>query len=286
MSSSASISTLRVIGAGVGRTGTDSLRHALDVLGVGPTYHMIELLGISDTQTRQVSLLETLGIVEGHNDKWAQVDSNISLGLLPDFSFFADDYNSAVDFPSAAFWPDLLSAFPDAKVVLTVRDHRALHRSINSAWCRLIGGGSTLDKLVARISFLRPYGRRNLRMHEANNRATARLLDLPGFTWQRACADEAYALAAFKAWDAKVRATVPAEQLLVFETGKHGYAELARFLGVKLPDEPYPRTNSSAEFAFVIGIFRFLAVLTVAVPLLFACCVLRRTRGGGKEKGA
>ena len=89
---------------------------------------------------------------------------------------------------------------------------------------------------------------------------------------------------AFKAWDAKVKATVPADQLLIFETGKHGYKELAAFLGVKEPTTPYPHTNSTAEFTFVLFIFRFLALLTVGVPALLACCCLRRGRGGAKPK--
>lgn len=278
--------SLRVIGAGMGRTGTDSLRNALDILGVGPTYHMIELLGISDTQTRPVSPLEMLGFAKGHNDLWAELNRNITLGVKPDFSFIAKDYNSAVDFPSAAFWPELLEAYPNAKVVLTVRDPVSLHRSINAAWCRLIGGGSALDRIVAQISFARPFGMRNHRMHEAMAEGTARLVGKPGFTWQRACDDETYAIDAFKAWDAKVRATVPAKQLLVFETGKHGFKELAEFLGVPEPAEPYPRTNSSAEFGAVIGIFRFLAVLTVGVPTALMWCALRRMGRKGKAKSS
>ena len=122
-------------------------------------------------------------------------------------------------------------------------------------------------------------------MHVAMGEATERLLGMPGFTWQRACADEAYALKAFKAWDAKVRASVPAHRLLVFETGKHGYKDLARFLGVPVPKTPYPRTNSASEFGFVIGLFRFLAALTVGVPCGLLWCLLRRSRGG-KMKGA
>ena len=260
----------------MGRTGTDSLRHALDVLGVGPTYHMAELLGISETQARAVSPFEMLGFTAGHNDRWADVNQNITLGLDPDFSFITEVYNSAVDFPSAAFWPELLKAYPKAKVVLTVRDPKSLHRSINGAWCRLIGGGSLLDRIVAQITFLRPYGMRNYRMHAAMGQGTARLVGKPDFTWQRACDDEEFAIASFKAWDAKVRSTVPANQLLVFETGKHGYKELARFLGVPEPDAPYPRTNSAAEFAFVIVLFRVLAALTIAVPGGLIWILLRR----------
>ena len=97
---------------------------------------------------------------------------------------------------------------------------------------------------------------------------------------------EAYAVAAFKAWDAKVKATVPADQLLIFETGKHGYTQLAAILGVKAPTTPYPHSNSTAEFTFVLFIFRFLALLTVGVPALLACCCLRccLRRGGAKPQ--
>ena len=91
-------------------------------------------------------------------------------------------------------------------------------------------------------------------------------------SWFCACSNSA----AFKAWDAKVRASVPSRQLLVFETGKHGYKELAHFLGVKEP----AGTNSRSEFAAVIALFRTLAALTVGVLCAFAWCVLRRARGG------
>ena len=195
---SANTPGLVVIGAGMGRTGTDSLRLALNELGVGPTYHMIELLGISESQARPVSPLEMTGLFPGHNDIWAAVDANVTRGDAPDFSFLEEHYKSAVDFPSAAFWPELLRAFPKAKVVLTVRDPKSLHRSINGAWCRLIGGGSLLDRVVAAISYFRPYGRRNKMMHAAMAAGTARITGIPGFSWQKACDDEAYAIEAFE----------------------------------------------------------------------------------------
>lgn len=283
----ASAAELRVIGAGMGRTGTDSLRHALNALGVGPTYHMAELLGISDTLARPVSPLEMLGLAPGHNDLWAEANRNISAGVPPDFSAIMEHYASAVDFPSAAFWPELLEAYPDAKVVLTVREPHSLHRSISGSWCRLIGSGSRLDRLVAQLTFLRPYGKRNKRMHEAMAEGTARILEMPGFSWVKACDDETYAVAAFKEWDARVKAAVPSSRLLIFETGKHGYPELARFLGVEEPTEPYPRRNSASEFGFVIGLFRALSALSVGVPcaLLWSLahsvlwCLRRRARG-------
>ena len=147
--------------------------------------------------------LEMLGFAAGHNDLWADANRNISAWPeRPDFAFVLEHYNSA-GLPGA-FWPELLKQNPDAKVVLTVREPASLHRSINGAWCRLIGGGSLVDR-IAKITLMRPYGVRNYGMHEAMAQATARLVGMPGLTWWRACNDEAYAIEAFKAWNAKVR---------------------------------------------------------------------------------
>ena len=101
---------LKVIGAGMGRTGTASLRTALNELGF-KTYHMCELLGIcNEGGTRAPSPLEMLGFEGGHNELWAEVNRNITAGVEPDFSFLTEEFNAAVDFPSAAFWPELLKA--------------------------------------------------------------------------------------------------------------------------------------------------------------------------------
>jgi hypothetical protein len=84
-----------------------------------------------------------------------------------------------------------------------------------------------------------------------------------------------------------VRQSVPEGQLLVFETGRHGYKELASFLGVKVPNATYPRTNSLDEFTLVVNVMRVIAVLTVVLPLVFIWCVYRcyiRVSGEGKTK--
>ena len=272
---------LRVIGAGQGRTGTESLRLALNALDVGPTYHMSQLLGID--ASRPVSPLEMLGIVDGHCDMWTRVEADAAAGTPPDFGFVVESYNSSIDYPSAAYFAELLKAYPKAKVILTVRDAAAVYRSSRDSWCRLIGVGSPIDWLVSTIYSMRPYGRRFFRMHAAMGRATGRALGKDGFSFPRVCSDAEYGTAFFDEWNAMVRRTVPAHRLLIFETGKHGYKELGRFLGVKAPDEPYPRTNSAEEFAFVLNIMRFLAVLTVALPALLAWCVCVRGKTKPKE---
>ena len=278
----AGASSLRVIGAGFGRTGTESMQLALEILGQGPTYHMKELLGLGD---RPASPLEILGLIPGHNERWVEVEKNVSLGIRPEWGFLEEHYKSAVDAPASSFWPELLEANPDAKVILTVRDPEAWHRSIKSSFCRVVGGGSLVDRFVTAITFLRPYGQRNKRMHEeAKDAGIRRTLGMPEYTTPKICDDQQYALKVFERWNAKVKEVVPAHQLLVFETGKHGWAELAPFLGVATPDTPYPRSNSSAEFAFIIVIFRTLAALTLLLPGGLLWLLWRRSKAGSAPR--
>ena len=95
--------TLQVIGAGFGRTGTMSLKLALEQLGFGPCYHMVEVF--KNPQAPQM----WLDAAEGRPD-WEKI--------------FAG-YNSTVDWPNATFYAELAAAYPDAKVILTERDPEA-----------------------------------------------------------------------------------------------------------------------------------------------------------------
>jgi len=108
---------LKVIGAGVGRTGTYSLKLALDELGFGPCHHMEEVLHNMD---RQVPL-------------WLD-----ALAGKPDWPAIYDGYNAAVDWPTAGFWRDLAAYYPDAKVILTTRDPERWYRSISGTILKLM----------------------------------------------------------------------------------------------------------------------------------------------------
>lgn len=92
---------LRVVGAGLGRTGTHSLKLALERLLGGPCYHMLETFGRPDDIPVWHRAVE---------------------GELPDWESFLADYRAAVDWPAAAFWRELSEAFPDALVLLSTRD--------------------------------------------------------------------------------------------------------------------------------------------------------------------
>lgn len=92
--------SLNVIGAGFGRTGTDSMRNALNTLGIGPTHHMTEV---------------------GKDPKRREHWLNIVDGAKPDWDWLFNDYNACVDWPSAFFWRSLSDQYPNAKIILTVR---------------------------------------------------------------------------------------------------------------------------------------------------------------------
>lgn len=102
---------LRVIGAGLGRTGTMSLKLALEKLLGAPCYHMIEVF----THPEHVS-------------HW----HSAALGRMPDWRQVFDGYAAAVDWPASAFWPELIEAYPDALVVHSVRDPEAWWRSAHA----------------------------------------------------------------------------------------------------------------------------------------------------------
>ena len=90
---------LKIVGAGLGRTGTLSMKHALEQLGFGPCHHMLEVF----MHPESVSL-------------WVDAARG-----KPDWNAIFKDYASAVDYPSAKYWRELANYYPDAKVLLTVR---------------------------------------------------------------------------------------------------------------------------------------------------------------------
>jgi hypothetical protein len=92
--------TIRVIGAGYGRTGTDSLREALNILGFGPCHHMREVNANEEQRHMWRALVQ---------------------GAAPDWERLLAGYASCVDWPSAYYWRELMDFYPEAKVILTYR---------------------------------------------------------------------------------------------------------------------------------------------------------------------
>ncbi|GAA3751378.1 sulfotransferase family protein [Plantactinospora mayteni] len=209
---------MRVIGVGFGRTGTRSTKEALERLGFGPCHHMAELFA----QPRTIGAWLRAG--RGGPVDWA--------GLL-------DGYRSTVDWPSVYFWRELIEVYPDARVLLTVRDPQSWYDSVRSTIYR----SRTIDPESAP-----PWLRQALAAHPD-------LLDQPRLTealiWQGTFGgrfdDREHALRVYADHVAEVRATVPADRLLEFDVAQ-GWEPLCEFLGVGLPAEPFPLLNTTASF--------------------------------------
>jgi Sulfotransferase domain len=110
---------MHVIGAGVGRTGTHSLRTALNQLGLGPCHHMQEVLA---NMPMQVPLWAAAA--KGHPD-WAKI---------------YDGYESAVDWPTARYFRELHAVYPKAKFVLTYRSPESWAESFSETIYKIMAG--------------------------------------------------------------------------------------------------------------------------------------------------
>ncbi|MCU1449196.1 MAG: hypothetical protein JWP02_1366 [Acidimicrobiales bacterium] len=104
---------LQVVGAGLGRTGTLSLKMALEELVGGSCYHMLEVFGHPD-----------------HVGLWHSAIRGDGDGV--DWDTLFEDYRAAVDWPAAAFWRETSAAYPDAVVVLSTRDSEGWWRSVDN----------------------------------------------------------------------------------------------------------------------------------------------------------
>lgn len=195
---------LQVIGAGVGRTGTHSLKLALEKLLGGSCHHMIEVFSHAETE-----IPVWTAAIQGEQVDWT--------------SLFAG-YVAQVDWPGASFWPELAEAFPDALVVLSVRDPDGWYRSASGTIFKgMVDGAGGGDGWMT---------------------AMLRLLD------ERFSSDlenRSAMIDAFERHNDRVRSAVPADRLLEW-TPSDGWDPICKRLGVAVPDEPFPLTNTTEEF--------------------------------------
>ncbi len=191
--------TLRVVGAGLGRTGTMSLKLALERLLGAPCYHMVEVFSHP-----------------AHFAQWTAAGRGEPVAWPALFDGFA----ATVDWPSASFWPELATAFPDAVILLSTRDAASWWKSASETiFANPADPGTPMGAMVAAA-------------------ITSR------FTSSR---DPAVAMAAFDKWNANVRATAPRDRLVEWKPGD-GWAPLCKALGVAVPTDPFPHVNTTEEF--------------------------------------
>jgi len=203
---------IQVIGAGLGRTGTLSLKTALEELGFSKCYHMIDVFArMEDARTWDAA----------------------SRGEPVDWDRLFAGYQATVDWPGCSFYLELLRRYPEAKVILTVRDPERWY-----------------DSARATIYFVRHAIPRWTSVILPRMRVFRRMLDRIAWDglFRGRFEDRAFAIEAFNRHNEQVRRDVPAERLLVYQVSE-GWAPLCAFLGVRVPEgKPFPHLNDAAEF--------------------------------------
>lgn len=212
---------VKVIGVGFGRTGTLSLKAALEDLGFGKCYHMTELLSHPD-----------------HIEHW----ETASRGEPVAWDALFRGYQAAVDFPTYHFYEPIMAHYPHARVILTVRNPEewydsALHTIYRTEpdWWQKISMGFRL-----------PFSPRL--------QQTSRIFKLAQETiWagdfeDRFETDKQAAVDLYCGHIETIKRTIPPDKLLVYNV-KRGWEPLCEFLGVSVPDKPFPRLNHRAVFA-------------------------------------
>jgi Sulfotransferase domain len=171
--------TLKVLGAGFGRTGTLSLKIALEMLGVGRCYHMMEVFQNP-----------------GHADMWSNAaDGNV------DWETLLAGYTAAVDWPSTYFWRELANYYPDSKIILTHRSTQSWIKSVKETIFGVIGTPTPDDK-----------------PHLAAQKSMAQKI-VTDRTFGGNIEDDAHLAAVYEKHFEEVRRTIPAERLLVYQVG-------------------------------------------------------------------
>ncbi len=135
-------------------------------------------------------------------------------------------YRSTVDWPSSAYWREQAAYYPDAKVILTLRDP---DRWFDSTQATIFN-----DQVNRRVAEDTPWARMARKIIDEN-------------TFGGRLADRAHATAVYRRHNEAVRAALPPERLLVYEV-REGWAPLCDFLGVPVPETPFPAVNSTDEF--------------------------------------
>jgi hypothetical protein len=204
--------SIQVIGAGLGRTGTLSLKAALEELGFAKCYHPLEVFASMDQ---------------------ARTWDAAARGEPVDWDRLFAGFRATVDLPGCVFYRELLAKYPEAKVILTLRDPERWYDSVRPTIHLL---GNTFPKWTVLV--LSP-----------RQRVFQRMLDrLRDRMFRGRFEGRAFAIDVFNRHNEQVRRDVTADRLLVYEISQ-GWGPLCAFLGVPVPEgKPFPHLNDAAAF--------------------------------------
>lgn len=212
--------SIKIIGAGLPRTGTNTLKDSLEQLGLKHVYHMKELL-----------------VNPEKLPYWQRLDDTGDT----DWEALYAGYDGTVDFPGYPWYKEHMKKYPDAKVILTVRDFEGWYKSVDSTVFR--AGPQTPGEKLKMIGKL-------LLSARARNVVKCIKWFKKVFFAERLegkFGDKAFAKEFWESHIANVKASVPKEKLLVYDV-RDGWAPLCKFLGVPEPAEPLPHLNKKENF--------------------------------------
>jgi Sulfotransferase domain len=209
---------LRLISAGLPRTGTLTQKMAFEELGLGPCYHWVNVIADLD----QVEVW--MDALDG-KEPWDRV--------------FADQRSSA-DWPGGYFYRELAEHYPDAKVLLSVRDPESWERSFRQTIVEMCHGRSLMPLLSHARAQIDPRWERYLELVD-------RMFWGPQGTFKDGWERPEQLIEQMLAHHEQVKRTIPPERLLVWEVGE-GYEPLCEFLGIDVPADPLPHANDRDTF--------------------------------------
>ena len=228
---------MKVFGAGFGRTGTMSLKIALEKLGIGPCYHMREVVSHPS-----------------HIKLWY----DISRGEHPNWNRLFSSFNSAVDFPVSLFYEQLINKFPDAKFILTLRDFDTWYISTANTIYKV---PTILPEWFKQVVYpIRIFIAMQVNLIWVglfNNRFS----------------DKESAKIVYYEHIESVKKTIPSDKLLIYHVNK-GWGPLCEFLNVAVPEIPFPKVNDTAEMLRKFSIIKSLPYVFILFMVTILVIIL------------
>ena len=223
---------MKVIGAGFGRTGTLSLKIALEILGFGKCYHMRDVI----MRPRHILAWHKAG-----------------MGKPVDWDFIFKHYNATVDFPASLFYGELKRKYPSAKVILTIRDPEAWYQST--------------ERTIYKVPTIVPHWFKRMVFPLRKFIEMTELLVWGGL-FKNKFSDRELAIQIYNEHIQNVTRNVPKEDLLIFDV-KESWKPLCDFLDVDVPENiSFPHLNTGDTMAKILNAVRILPYIVVIIIMI------------------